>query len=249
MFAVSGAMGGSASEEFLAPAAVRRGHLRPVHELRLRGEHRGGRDRRAANRSDPAEHPAAAGARHARHPDDRDAGRPAERPRARRREFTAADTLKNVVLRTRDAGRRTSWELLVVGVPGDREVDLKRLGGQLEPVEVEQAGPDDLAEAAASWSRATSARSCSPSSKVRYLVDPLVVEGSAWVTGANEDGKHAANVVRGFGRDQLRFHGGRVGGLPAPFPTLSGLTQQSVERRDRAQVDPFVQQRGPHLGR
>jgi prolyl-tRNA synthetase len=33
--------------------------------------------------------------------------------------------------------------------------------------------------------------------KVRYLVDPLVVEGSAWVTGANEPDKHAAYVVRG----------------------------------------------------
>jgi prolyl-tRNA synthetase len=111
------------------------------------------------------------------------------------REFTAADTLKNVVLRTRAPGA-DRWDLLVVGVPGDRDVDLKRLGGQLEPVEVEQAGPDDLAtvpelvkgyigpQQLAEW-------------KVRYLVDPLVVEGSSWITGANEPGKHAANVVRG----------------------------------------------------
>src|SRR6266571_6809668 len=54
------------------------------------------------------------------------------------REYTAADTLKNVVLKTRRPGADT-WELLVVGVPGDREVDLKRLGAQLEPVEVAQA--------------------------------------------------------------------------------------------------------------
>jgi prolyl-tRNA synthetase len=111
------------------------------------------------------------------------------------REFTAADTLKNVVLRTRAPGA-DRWDLLVVGVPGDRDVDLKRLGGQLEPVEVEQAGPDDLAtvpelvkgyigpQQLAEW-------------KVRYLVDPLVVEGSSWITGANAEGKHAANVVRG----------------------------------------------------
>jgi prolyl-tRNA synthetase len=111
------------------------------------------------------------------------------------REFTAADTLKNVVLRTRAPGA-DRWDLLVVGVPGDRDVDLKRLGGQLDPVEVEQAGPDDLAtvpelvkgyigpQQLAEW-------------KVRYLVDPLVVEGSSWITGANEPGKHAANVVRG----------------------------------------------------
>ena len=37
------------------------------------------------------------------------------------------------------------WRPLIVGVPGDREVDLKRIGGQLEPVQVEQAGPEDLA--------------------------------------------------------------------------------------------------------
>ena len=40
--AMSGAMGGSASEEFLAAVRRRRGHLRRLHELRLRGEHRGG---------------------------------------------------------------------------------------------------------------------------------------------------------------------------------------------------------------
>jgi prolyl-tRNA synthetase len=108
---------------------------------------------------------------------------------------TAADTLKNVVLRTKAPGE-DEWQLLIVGVPGDREVDVRRISGQLEPVEVEQAGPDDLAkdprlvkgyigpQQLADW-------------KVRYLVDPLVVEGSEWVTGANEPGKHAAHVVRG----------------------------------------------------
>ncbi len=55
VFAVSGAMGGSASEEFLAPTDVGRGHLCAVRELRLRGEHRGRRDRRpcAARASRP----------------------------------------------------------------------------------------------------------------------------------------------------------------------------------------------------
>jgi prolyl-tRNA synthetase len=109
--------------------------------------------------------------------------------------FTGADTLKNVVLRTKGPSD-TDWSLLVVGVPGDREVDLKRLAGQLEPIEVEQAGPEDLAkhpelvkgyigpQKLAEW-------------EIRYLVDPLVVPGSAWVTGANVADKHAAFVVRG----------------------------------------------------
>ena len=67
------------------------------------------------------------------------------------------------------------YELLIVGVPGDREVDLKRINGQLEPVVAEQAGPEDLARVPqlvkgyigpqhlAEW-------------KVRYVVDPLVAE-------------------------------------------------------------------------
>ena len=58
VFAVSGAMGGSASRGVPGAGARRRGHLRPVHELRLRGEHRGGRDRRARP-ARPADHPAA----------------------------------------------------------------------------------------------------------------------------------------------------------------------------------------------
>ncbi len=45
--AMSGAMGGSASEEFLAPRRQRRGHLRPLAG-RVRRERRGGRDGAAA---------------------------------------------------------------------------------------------------------------------------------------------------------------------------------------------------------
>ena len=111
------------------------------------------------------------------------------------REFTAAETLKNVVLRTRAPGS-AEWELLVIGVPGDREVDLKRISGQLEPVAVEQAGPDDLAKQPR-LVKGYIGPQLLGEFKVRYVVDPLVVEGSAWVTGANEPGKHAAFVVRG----------------------------------------------------
>jgi prolyl-tRNA synthetase len=111
------------------------------------------------------------------------------------KEFTAADTLKNVVLKTRAPGS-DEWELLVVGVPGDRDVDLKRIGGQLEPTEVEQAGPEDLAKAP-QLVKGYIGPQILADAKVRYLVDPLVVEGSAWVTGANHLDRHAAFVVRG----------------------------------------------------
>ncbi|ABK53291.1 prolyl-tRNA synthetase [Acidothermus cellulolyticus 11B] len=111
------------------------------------------------------------------------------------RRFTAADTLKNVVLKTKAPGA-DDWELLVVGVPGDRDVDLKRLAGQLDPIQVEPATAEDLArrpELVRGYIGPQILRRIG----VRYLVDPLVVPGSAWVTGANEPDKHMANVVRG----------------------------------------------------
>ena len=111
------------------------------------------------------------------------------------REFNAADTLKNVVMKTRAPGAE-KWELLVVGVPGDREVDVKRLAGQLEPTEVAQAEPDDLATQPR-LVRGYIGPQILREIGVRYLVDPLVTAGSAWVTGANEADKHAAFVVRG----------------------------------------------------
>ncbi len=109
--------------------------------------------------------------------------------------FSAADTLKNVVLKTKAPGA-DGWELLVVGVPGDREVDLKRLSGQLEPVLVEQAAAEDLAREPG-LVKGYIGPQLLAELKVRYLVDPLVVEGSSWVTGANEADRHAAFVVRG----------------------------------------------------
>jgi prolyl-tRNA synthetase len=111
------------------------------------------------------------------------------------RSFTAADTLKNVVLKTRQPGA-DNWQLLVVGVPGNREVDLKRIAGQLEPVEVAQADADDLATQPALVRGYIGPQQLADMG-VRYVVDPLVVPGSAWVTGANVEGKHAAHVVRG----------------------------------------------------
>lgn len=101
-----------------------------------------------------------------------------------RTDWSAADTLKNVVV-------QVNGELLVIGVPGDREVDLKRVEAALHPAKVAMfddfAGRPDLVKGY-----------IGPQGiKVHYLVDPRVTPGSAWVTGANEPGKHAANVVCG----------------------------------------------------
>jgi prolyl-tRNA synthetase len=111
------------------------------------------------------------------------------------RVFGPGDTLKNVVLKTKAPGA-DKWDLLIVGVPGDREVDLKRLSGQLEPIEVAQAEPDDLALVPELVKGYIGPQQLADL-KVRYLVDPLVAVGTSWVTGANEEGKHAVFVVRG----------------------------------------------------
>jgi prolyl-tRNA synthetase len=114
-----------------------------------------------------------------------------------RSDWTAADTLKNVAVEIRPPGAPEA-ELLVIGVPGDRDVDLKRVEAVLHPATVTvfedwqsrpelvrgYLGPQVLAGAG-----------------VRYLVDPRVVPGSAWLTGANEPGRHATGVV--CGRDFL----------------------------------------------
>lgn len=106
-----------------------------------------------------------------------------------RADWAAADTLKNVVVRVEAPGREP--ELLAIGVPGDREVDLKRVEAALHPARVTMF--DDFA------SRPDLVKGyIGPQDvKLRYLVDPRVAPGTAWVTGANEPGKHAADVVCG----------------------------------------------------
>lgn len=119
-------------------------------------------------------------------------------PRADRR-WEAADTLKNVVLvAVQPSGQR---EVFVVGLPGDREVDLKRLGAQMEPAEVEPAGAADLEKHPELVPGYIGPGVLGPNSTaedaVRYLVDPRVVSGSSWITGANEPDKHVVGLVAG----------------------------------------------------
>ncbi len=107
---------------------------------------------------------------------------------------TAAQTLKNVVVTvTSAAGDR---EVLVVGVPGDREVDLKRLSASLAAAEVELFTPEDFV-AHPGLVRGYIGPQVLPSLGIRYLADPRVVVGSVWATGANVADKHAVDVVAG----------------------------------------------------
>jgi prolyl-tRNA synthetase len=111
------------------------------------------------------------------------------------RDWTAADTLKNVlVVLVHPDGKR---EPLAVGVPGDREVDLKRLEAQVSPAEVDAFTEQDFARHPKLVKGYIGPDALGEANGVRYLVDPRVVEGTRWVTGANAAGRHVVDLVAG----------------------------------------------------
>ncbi len=118
------------------------------------------------------------------------------------RAWRAADTLKNVVLAlTHLDGTR---ELVVVGMPGDREVEVKRAEVSFAPAVVEAATESDFAKHPrlvkgyiGPWSPDGPVLGEDSPSGIRFLVDPRVVDGTAWVTGANIDQKHVLSLVAG----------------------------------------------------
>jgi prolyl-tRNA synthetase len=111
------------------------------------------------------------------------------------RTFTAADTLKNVLLKVRAPGAK-DWTLLAVGLPGDREVDMKRLEAGLEPNEVALLEEADFA-ANSFLVKGYIGPGALAANGVRYLVDPRVVTGTAWVTGADKADHHVVDLVAG----------------------------------------------------
>ncbi len=118
------------------------------------------------------------------------------------RAWTGADTLKNVVFTlVQPDGRR---EALVVGLPGDREVDPKRLEAAVGPAvpepftDADFAAHPGLVKGYIGPVRGGEAvLGVDGIAKVRYLTDPRVVPGTAWVTGANEAGRHVFGLVAG----------------------------------------------------
>lgn len=111
------------------------------------------------------------------------------------RTFTAADTLKNVLVKTRMPGEE-DWKLLGIGVPGDREVDMKRLEASLAPAEVALLEDSDFA-ANPFLVKGYIGPGALQANGVRYLVDPRVVRGTAWVTGADKPDHHVVDLVCG----------------------------------------------------
>ncbi|WP_346434021.1 proline--tRNA ligase [Nonomuraea composti] len=192
VFATSGAMGGSASEEFLAPTPTGEDTFVACHSCGY-----------AAN-AEAVVTPAPA----VRPYDDLPALQVLDTPDTPTIDtlvsyvnehhglsITAADTLKNVVVKVSTPGS-DKVETLVIGVPGDREVDFKRLEASLAPGEPAIFEAADFAKHPG-LVRGYIGPQVLRELGIRYLVDPRVVTGTSWVTGANEPGKHAANVVAG----------------------------------------------------
>jgi prolyl-tRNA synthetase len=113
------------------------------------------------------------------------------------RPWAAADTLKNVLMVLTFPDGTT--EDLAIGVPGDREVDQKRLEASVYPAEFHPFGDDDFARhpELVKGYIGPGVLGESNVSKIRYLVDPRVVDGTRWVTGADVAGSHVLDLVAG----------------------------------------------------
>ena len=119
----------------------------------------------------------------------RDETRRSDRP------WTAADTLKNVVLMASYPDGRE--EAVAIGVPGDREVDLKRVEAALHPAAVRPFEEADFPKYPTLVKGYIGPGALGGEGNVRFLVDPRVAVGTAWITGANEPGRHVYGLVRG----------------------------------------------------
>ena len=196
--AMSGAMGGSASEEFLAPLEVGEdtfvrctscGYAANTEAVQVAVPATSGESFGASRTVDTPDTPtidslvALLNAR----PDLARTDRP----------WTAADTLKNVVLNL--VHPDGSVEPLAIGVPGDRDVDMKRVEAQVAPAEPVPFTEADFAAHPTLMKGyiGPGALGASSSSGIRYLVDPRVADGTAWVTGADTQGHHVIDLVAG----------------------------------------------------
>jgi prolyl-tRNA synthetase len=97
-----------------------------------------------------------------------------------------------------------SRELVIVGIPGDRDVDMKRAEVAFQPAEVEPATEADFDATRelvkgyiGPWSPTGPMLGLESATSIRYLLDPRVVDGTAWITGANENEKHVSGLVAG----------------------------------------------------
>jgi len=194
--AVSGAMGGSASEEFLADSEV-------GEDTYVRSP--GGYAANVEAVTTPVPSAVSFEGTPAAHVEDTPDTPTIETlvavsndrfPRADRA-WDASDTLKNLIVTLRLPDGST--EPLAIGLPGDRDVDLKRLEAQLAPAEVQPFTEDDFRKnpALVKGYIGPGVLGSARSSKIRYLLDPRIVTGSRWITGADQPGRHVFDLIAG----------------------------------------------------
>jgi len=196
--AMSGAMGGSKSEEFLAKATVGE----DTYVRCSLCDYAANVEAVAVQAPAPVPYDDAPAAHAEQTPDTPTidtlvAHLDAAFPRADR-PWRAGDTLKNVVFSVRYPDGTV--EALAIGLPGDREVDTKRLESKLgEGVVFEPFGEADFAArpTLAKGYIGPAALGEKKPAGVRYLLDPRVVEGTSWVTGADVAGSHVLDLVAG----------------------------------------------------
>ncbi|MFE7934734.1 proline--tRNA ligase [Streptomyces sp. NPDC057456] len=175
--ATAGAMGGSKSEEFLAPAGAGEDTFADCPNCDF-----------AANTEaityelKPVDADGVAALEEIPTPDT-----PTIETLAAHLGVPASETLKNLLV-------KVDGEIVAVGVPGDREVDLGKVEAHFAPAAVELVTAEDFV------GRPDLVRGyVGPQGldKVKYIADPRVAPGTAWITGANKEGLHAKNVVAG----------------------------------------------------
>ncbi|MGO4959062.1 proline--tRNA ligase [Bifidobacterium pseudolongum] len=207
VFAMSGPMGGSASEEFLAPMPIgedtfalapsgKAWNVEALHTPEVE-EIDASATPAATKRATP----------NARTIDEMVAFANAEYPREDGRDWAAADILKNVVVAVKhaeDDEHDEPWrELVVVGIPGDRTIDMKRLEAQFAPAEIEEAAEEDFKAHPELVQGYIGPMAFGPQNggddALRYLIDAHVARGSAWFTGADEVDVDYYDLV--YGRD------------------------------------------------
>jgi len=183
--AVAGAMGGSHSEEFLAPAAVGEDTFVTCSACDF-----------AANVEAVTTKVESTVV-----PDDAPPMEVLETPGtstietlARYLEVPPSATLKNLLVTVTEPGGAT--EVVAVGVPGDREVDMRRLEAVLAPASIEIFGGEDFAKRP-DLVRGYVGPQGMAGTAFRYYADPRVAPGTSWVTGSNQAEKHVRNVVAG----------------------------------------------------
>lgn len=115
------------------------------------------------------------------------------------RAWNASDTLKNLLLMLTDADG--NQHPLAIGIPGDREVDMRRLDAAVYPLTARPFEEADFIKypTLAKGYIGPGVLGKNSESGIEFRTDPRIVSGTRWITGANEHGKHVFDLV--YGRD------------------------------------------------